>query len=35
MGFFTGNEVYNYLEKIADRFNDGANELQGVMIEHV
>jgi uncharacterized protein len=35
MGYFTEKEVYDHLEKIVDRFNDVANELQGVMIEHV
>jgi uncharacterized protein len=35
MGFFAGNEVYDHLEKTIDRFNDVANELQGVVIEHV
>jgi uncharacterized protein len=35
MGFFAGNEVYDHLEKTVDRFNDVANELQGVVIEHV
>jgi uncharacterized protein Yka (UPF0111/DUF47 family) len=35
MGFFTANEVYDHLEKIVDRFDDVANELQGVVIEHV
>jgi uncharacterized protein len=35
MGFFAGNEVYGHLEKTVDRFNDVANELQGVVIEHV
>jgi uncharacterized protein len=35
MGFITGNEVYDHLEKVVDRFDDVANELQGVVIEHV
>ena len=35
MEFFTGNEVYDHLEKAVDRFDDVANELQGVVIEHV
>ena len=35
MAFITGNEVYDHLEKIVDRFDDVANELQGVVIEHV
>jgi uncharacterized protein len=35
MNFITGNEVYDHLEKVVDRFDDVANELQGVVIEHV
>lgn len=35
MGFITENEVYDHLEKVVDRFDDVANELQGVVIEHV
>jgi len=35
MEFITGNEVYDHLEKTVDRFDDVANELQGVVIEHV
>jgi uncharacterized protein len=35
MGFFTENEIYDHLAKIVDRLNDVANELQGVVIEHV
>jgi uncharacterized protein Yka (UPF0111/DUF47 family) len=35
MGFFTATRVYENLEKTIDRFEDVANELQGVVIEHV
>jgi uncharacterized protein Yka (UPF0111/DUF47 family) len=35
MGFITANEVYKHLEKTVDRFEDVANELQAVVIEHV
>jgi uncharacterized protein len=35
MGFITGSEVYDHLEKVVDRFDDVANELQSVVIEHV
>jgi hypothetical protein len=35
MGFITGNEVYDHLEKVVDRFDDVANEIQGVVIDHV
>jgi hypothetical protein len=34
MAFITRNEVYDHLEKIVDRFDDVANELQGIVIEH-
>ncbi|HXZ46598.1 MAG TPA: DUF47 domain-containing protein [Pseudolabrys sp.] len=35
MAFFVGNEVYDHLEKVVDRFDDVANVLHGVVIEHV
>jgi uncharacterized protein Yka (UPF0111/DUF47 family) len=35
MGFITANEVYKHLEKTVDRFEDVANALQAVVIEHV
>ncbi len=35
MAFVTGNEVYDHLEKVVDRFDDVANVLHGTMIEHV
>jgi uncharacterized protein len=35
MGFITANEVYENLDRTVDRFEDVANELQGVVIEHV
>jgi predicted phosphate transport protein (TIGR00153 family) len=35
MAFFIGNEVYDHLEKVVDRFDDVANELHGIVIEHV
>jgi uncharacterized protein Yka (UPF0111/DUF47 family) len=35
MAFITGNEVYDHLEKVVDRFDDVANVLQGTVIEHV
>jgi predicted phosphate transport protein (TIGR00153 family) len=35
MAFITGNEVYDHLEKVVDRFDDVANELQAVVIDHV
>ena len=35
MAFFIGNEVYDHLEKVVDRFDDVANVLHGIVIEHV
>ena len=35
MAFITGNEVYDHLEKVVDRFDDVANVLQGIVLEHV
>jgi uncharacterized protein Yka (UPF0111/DUF47 family) len=35
LGFFVGNEVYDHLEKVVDRFDDVANILHGIVIEHV
>jgi predicted phosphate transport protein (TIGR00153 family) len=35
MAFFVGNEIYDHLEKVVDRFDDVANELHGIVIEHV
>src|SRR5215831_5693732 len=35
MAFITANEVYDHLEKIVDRFDDVADQLHGVVIEHV
>ena len=35
MAFFVGNEVYDHLEKVVDRFDDVANMMHGIMIEHV
>lgn len=34
MAFIIGNEIYNHLEKIVDRFEDVANEIQGLVIDH-
>jgi predicted phosphate transport protein (TIGR00153 family) len=33
--FFVGNEVYDHLEKVVDRFDDVANVMHGIVIEHV
>lgn len=35
MAFITGNEVYDHLEKVVDRFDDVANRIHGVVIDHV
>jgi predicted phosphate transport protein (TIGR00153 family) len=35
LDFIRGNEVYDHLEKAVDRFDDVANQIQGVVIEHV
>ena len=35
MDFFARNEVYDHLEKVVDRFDDVANEIHGIVIDHV
>jgi uncharacterized protein len=35
MAFITGNEVYDHLEKVIDRFDDVANRIDGIVIENV
>ncbi len=35
LAFFVANEVYDHLEKVVDRFDDVANILHGIVIEHV
>lgn len=35
MDYIAGSEVYDHLEKVVDRFDDVANEMHGVVIEHV
>ena len=35
MAFVVGSEVYDHLEKVVDRFDDVANVLHGIVIEHV
>jgi uncharacterized protein len=34
MAFIVGNEIYDHLEKVTDRFDDVANELHGIVVEH-
>jgi uncharacterized protein len=35
MGFIVGAEVYDHLEKVVDRFEDVANRMSGILIEHL
>jgi predicted phosphate transport protein (TIGR00153 family) len=35
MAFFIGHEIYDHLEKVVDRFDDVANVMHGIVIEHV
>jgi predicted phosphate transport protein (TIGR00153 family) len=35
MGFIVGSEIYDHLEKVVDRFEDVANRISGIVIEHV
>jgi len=35
MAFIIGNEIYDHLEKVVDRFDDVANDIHGIVIEHV
>ena len=35
MDFIVGAEIYKHLEKVADRFDDVANEISSIMIEQV
>ena len=35
MEFIRGSEIYQHLEESVDRFDDVANEIQGIVIEHV
>jgi len=35
MAFISGNEVYDHLEKVVDRFDDVANSINDVVIDHV
>ena len=35
MGFIVGAEIYDHLEKVVDRFEDVANGISGVLIEHL
>jgi uncharacterized protein len=35
MAFIIGTEIFNHLEKVADKFEDVAQTLSGIVIEHV
>ena len=35
MAFIVGSEIYDHLEKVVDRFEDVANQISGVLIEHL
>jgi uncharacterized protein len=35
MGFIVGKEIYDHLEKVADKFEDVAHTMSGIVIEHV
>ena len=35
MAFIVGSGIYDHLEKVVDRFEDVANEVSGIVIEHV
>ena len=35
MAYIVGAEIYDHLEKVADRFDDVANEINSIVIEQV
>ena len=35
MAFVVGNEIYHHLEEVVDRFDDVANEINGVVLDYV
>ncbi len=35
LGFIAGREVFDQLEKTVDRFDDAANEIEGIVVEHI
>lgn len=34
MGYIVGREIYSHLEKVLDRFEDVANQISGIVIDH-
>jgi hypothetical protein len=35
MAFLTGSQIYEHLEKVLDRFEDVANQVSAIVIEHL
>jgi hypothetical protein len=35
MAFIVGSQIYEHLEKVLDRFEDVANQTNGIVIEHL
>ncbi len=35
MAYIIGSEIYGEVEKVVDRFEDVANEINGIVIENV
>src|SRR4051812_19113719 len=35
MAFIVGSEIYGHLERVVDRFEDVANRINGILIEHI
>jgi uncharacterized protein len=35
LGFIAAREVFDELERVVDRFDDAANEIEGIVVEHV
>ena len=35
MKFMIGNEIYDHLEKVADRFEDVSNEINSIVLDHI
>jgi uncharacterized protein Yka (UPF0111/DUF47 family) len=35
MGFIVGQEIYSHLERVVDRFEDVANQINTIVVEHL
>ena len=35
MAFIVGSEIYSHLERVVDRFEDVANRINGILVEHL